>query len=148
MLAQQQKQKPRHLVYKITMNDKSYLCPPMSRFFNIRIYANILTFSEIFDIKEYQETCIQTGALLVIGCLRSCSTGKCLSFGTRTPHGLQEGCETWPVRPLTKRVPVVFDNDRIHRILLVRRRDCVPTVELRWTSISLVYQHSSPKEDS
>ncbi len=35
-----------------------------------------------------------------------------------------------------ERVPVVFGNDRIHRILLVRRRDCVPTVDLHLTSVS------------
>ncbi len=35
-----------------------------------------------------------------------------------------------------ERVPAVFDNDRIYRILLVRRRDCVPTVDLHLTSVS------------
>ncbi len=41
------------------------------------------------------------------------------------------GCETWPVRVADERVLEVFDNDSIRRILRVRRRDCVPSVELR-----------------
>ncbi len=41
------------------------------------------------------------------------------------------GCETWPVRVADERMLEVFDNDSIHRILRVRRRDCVPSVELR-----------------
>ncbi len=41
------------------------------------------------------------------------------------------GCETWPVRVADERRLEVFDNDSIRRILRVRRRDCVPSVELR-----------------
>ncbi len=41
------------------------------------------------------------------------------------------GCETWPVRVADERMLEVFDNDSIRRILRVRRRDCVPFVELR-----------------
>ncbi len=40
------------------------------------------------------------------------------------------GCETWPVRVADERTLEVFDNDIIRRILRVRRRDCVPSVEL------------------
>ncbi len=38
------------------------------------------------------------------------------------------GCETWPVRVADERMLEAFDNDSILR---VRRRDCVPFVELR-----------------
>ncbi len=41
------------------------------------------------------------------------------------------GCETWPIRVSDERMLEVFDNDSIRRILRVRRRDCVPSVELR-----------------
>ncbi len=41
------------------------------------------------------------------------------------------GCETWPVRVADERMLEVFGNDSIHRILRVRRRDCVPSVGLR-----------------
>ncbi len=41
------------------------------------------------------------------------------------------GCDTWPVRVADERVLEVFDNDSIRRILRVRRRDCVQSVELR-----------------
>ncbi len=41
------------------------------------------------------------------------------------------GCETWPVRVADERMLEFFDNDSIRRILRVRRRDCVPSVELR-----------------
>ncbi len=41
------------------------------------------------------------------------------------------GCETWPVRVADERMLEVFDNASIRRILCVRRRDCVPSVELR-----------------
>ncbi len=41
------------------------------------------------------------------------------------------GCETWPVRVADERILEAFDNDSIRRILRVRRRDCVPSVELR-----------------
>ncbi len=41
------------------------------------------------------------------------------------------GCETWPVREADERMLEVFDNDSIRRILRVRRRDRVPSVELR-----------------
>ncbi len=41
------------------------------------------------------------------------------------------GCETWPVRVANERMLEAFDNDSIRRILRVRRRDCVPSVELR-----------------
>ncbi len=44
---------------------------------------------------------------------------------------LLHGCETWPVRVADERILEVFDNDSIRRILRVRRRDCVPSVELR-----------------
>ncbi len=40
-------------------------------------------------------------------------------------------CETWPVRVADERMLEVFDNDNIRRILRVRRRDCMPPVELR-----------------
>ncbi len=39
------------------------------------------------------------------------------------------GCETWPVR--VEWVLEAFDNDSIRRFLRARRRDCVPSVELR-----------------
>ncbi len=39
-------------------------------------------------------------------------------------------CETWPVRVADERMLEVFDNDSIRRILRVRRRDCVLSVEL------------------
>ncbi len=41
------------------------------------------------------------------------------------------GCETWPVRVAGERMLEVFNNDSIRRILRVKRRDCVPSVELR-----------------
>ncbi len=41
------------------------------------------------------------------------------------------GCETWHVRVADERMLEVFDNDSIRRILRVRRRDCVLSVELR-----------------
>ncbi len=41
------------------------------------------------------------------------------------------GCETRPVRVADERMLEVFDNDSIRPILRVRRRDCVPSVELR-----------------
>ncbi len=41
------------------------------------------------------------------------------------------GCETWPVRVAEERSLEAFDNDSIRRILHVRRRDCVPSMELR-----------------
>ncbi len=41
------------------------------------------------------------------------------------------GCETWPVQVADESMLVVFDNDGIRRILRVRRRDCVPSMELR-----------------
>ncbi len=41
------------------------------------------------------------------------------------------GCETWPVRVADESLLEAFDNDNIHRVLRVRRRDCVPSVELR-----------------
>ncbi len=41
------------------------------------------------------------------------------------------GCETWPVRVADERMLEVFDNDSIRRILRVRIRDCVPSMELR-----------------
>ncbi len=41
------------------------------------------------------------------------------------------GCETWPVRVADERILGIFDNDSIRHILSVRRRDCVPFVELR-----------------
>ncbi len=41
------------------------------------------------------------------------------------------GSETLPVRVADESMLEVFDNDSIHRILRVRRRDCVPFVELR-----------------
>ncbi len=44
---------------------------------------------------------------------------------------LLNGCETWHIRVADERMLGVFDNDSIRRILRVRRRDCVPSVELR-----------------
>ncbi len=44
---------------------------------------------------------------------------------------LPYGFETWPVRVADGRMLEVFDNNSIRRILRVRRRDCVPSVELR-----------------
>ncbi len=41
------------------------------------------------------------------------------------------GCETWPVQVADERMLAIFDNDSVHRILHVRRRDCVTSVELR-----------------
>ncbi len=41
------------------------------------------------------------------------------------------GCETWPVRVADERLLEVFDNYGIRRILRVRHRDRVPSVELR-----------------
>ncbi len=41
------------------------------------------------------------------------------------------GCETWLVRVAYERMLEVLDNDSIRRILRVRHRDCVPSVELR-----------------
>ncbi len=40
------------------------------------------------------------------------------------------GCKTWPVRVADERMLEVFGNDSIRRILRVRRRVCVPSVEL------------------
>ncbi len=40
-------------------------------------------------------------------------------------------CVKWPVRVADERMLEVFDNDSIRRILRIRRRDCVPSVELR-----------------
>ncbi len=40
------------------------------------------------------------------------------------------GCETWPVRVADERRLEIFDNDSIRSILRVKRRDCVPFVEL------------------
>ncbi len=42
-----------------------------------------------------------------------------------------KGCEAWPVRVTDEKMLEVFDVDSIRRILRVRRRDCVPSVELR-----------------
>ncbi len=44
---------------------------------------------------------------------------------------LPYGFETWPVRVADGRMLEIFDNNSIRRILRVRRRDCVPSVELR-----------------
>ncbi len=41
------------------------------------------------------------------------------------------GCKTWPVRVADESRLEVFDNDSIRRVLRGRRRDCVPSVELR-----------------
>ncbi len=41
------------------------------------------------------------------------------------------GCETWPAQVADERIPAGFENDSILRILHVRRRDCVSSVELR-----------------
>ncbi len=40
------------------------------------------------------------------------------------------GCGTWPVRVAEETMSEVFDNSSISRLLRVRRRDCVPSVEL------------------
>ncbi len=47
------------------------------------------------------------------------------------PSILYFGRETWPVRVADEWMLEVFDNDSIRRILHVKRRDCVPSVELR-----------------
>ncbi len=39
--------------------------------------------------------------------------------------------ETWPVRVADERMWEIFGNDSIHRVLRIRRRDRVPSVELR-----------------
>ncbi len=44
---------------------------------------------------------------------------------------LPYGCETWHVRVAKERVSEVFENDSIHCILHLKRRDCVPSVKLR-----------------
>ncbi len=41
------------------------------------------------------------------------------------------GCETRPVRVDAERMLEVIDNDSIRRILRVRRKGCMPSVELR-----------------
>ncbi len=41
------------------------------------------------------------------------------------------GCEPWPVRVADERMLEVYDNDSIRRILHLRRRGCVPSVELQ-----------------
>ncbi len=41
------------------------------------------------------------------------------------------GCETWPAQISDGRMLEVFNNDIIHRIIGIRRKDCVPSVELR-----------------
>ncbi len=41
------------------------------------------------------------------------------------------GCKTQPVRVADQRMLEVFANDSIRRILRVRRKDCMPSVELR-----------------
>ncbi len=41
------------------------------------------------------------------------------------------GSETWPVLVADERMLEAFDNDSIRRILRVRRRDCVSSMELR-----------------
>ncbi len=41
------------------------------------------------------------------------------------------GCETLPIGVADERILEVFDNESIRRILRVRRRNCVPSVELR-----------------
>ncbi len=41
------------------------------------------------------------------------------------------GCHTWPLQEADERMFEVFYNDSICRILRERRRDCVPSVELR-----------------
>ncbi len=40
------------------------------------------------------------------------------------------GCETLSVRAADGRMLAAFDNDSIRRILRIRRRDCMPSVEL------------------
>ncbi len=49
------------------------------------------------------------------------------------------GCETWPVPVADERMLEVFDNDSIRRILRVRRRDYVPSMELRRTPLLYKY---------
>ncbi len=41
------------------------------------------------------------------------------------------GRKTWPVRVVDERMLADLNNDSIHHILRIRRRDCVPSVELR-----------------
>ncbi len=52
-------------------------------------------------------------------------------------------CEKWSVRVGHKRVLAVFDNKSIRRILHVRSRDWVPSVELRSRNAIQVYRHNS-----
>ncbi len=63
-----------------------------------------------------------------------CAKGKVYQAVVRSI--LLYGCETWPVREANKRMLEVFDNDSIHRILRVRGRDYMPSVEL-WRRLCL-----------
>ncbi len=63
---------------------------------------------------------------------------------------LRYGRQTWPVRVAEEGMLEAYDNDSILRILYVRHRGCVPTVELRhrdWlTSIlTLLVQRRLPQ---
>ncbi len=58
---------------------------------------------------------------------------------------LLNNCETWTVRLADERMLKVFDNESIRCFLHVRRRDCVPTAELRRRPASLAYRRSSTK---
>ncbi len=58
-----------------------------------------------------------------------CTKGKVYQAVVRSV--LLCGCETWPVKVADERILEVFDNASMRRILRVRRRDCVPPVELR-----------------
>ncbi len=44
---------------------------------------------------------------------------------------LLNGCETWPARVADERMLEVLQNDSIRCILHVKRRDCVPSVNVR-----------------
>ncbi len=48
-------------------------------------------------------------------------------------------CETWPEQVADERMLGVFDNDNIHRILHVRRRDSVPPLPYKYTGTARIY---------
>ncbi len=58
-----------------------------------------------------------------------CTKGRVYQAEVRSI--LLYGFETWPVRVANEKMLEVFDNDIIRRILRIRRRGCVPSVELR-----------------
>ncbi len=59
---------------------------------------------------------------------------RCVKIRWSTSQWCAQFCSTvvtWLVRVADERMLEVFDNDSIHRILYLRRRDCVPSVELQ-----------------